>query len=324
MKEIVYTKADKNELEDYMMKKYGWDYVTMNNVNWDAHERAIKSTRPLHLVNILKLIHGWQCVNSRKKYMYRSNDMGSRLQGVNQQYSSGQCSSCQEEETRFHYFQCQATAMKKAWKRCWRQFRKAMKKDTDERIFKHLWIGIQSFVCKEFPQYGPIEDEYHEEFYIAYDFQSDIGWENLLMGRLSAEWGKLNSKLLQHRDNVTDDTSWTTRCAKQLWSLSLSLWEVRNKLEHGSVTKMSAAEHDMANALIKYMYEVVKPLILDQDKWLFQEHEKLKLSANYDTKIAWLDTVRRVCRYLDHSVTEGIIGDADVRAYCLISPYDTL
>ena len=324
MKEIIYAKADRNELEEFMKEKYEWDDTTMRNVNWTAHERAIKSTRPLHLVNVLKLIHGWQCVNSRKKYMYKARDMGRRFDNVNKQYSTGQCSSCKEEETRFHYFQCTAIAMKKAWRRCWRQFRKSMKNHTDERIFRHMWVGLQSFVCKEFPQYGPAEDDYCEDFFSAYDTQTDIGWANLLMGRISSEWGKLNTKLLQNRTYEVDDTTWTTRCVKNLWSLSLSLWEFRNQQEHGSDKNMSRAEHDMANALIKYMYDVVKPLVLEQDKWLFQQHEKLKLSANYDTKIAWLDTVRRVCRYLENSKSEGIIGDADVRAYCLISSYDML
>ena len=314
LKKVVHEAVDNETLKQFLMEKYEWDVTIFDDICWEAHERAIKYTRPLPLVNILKLIHGWQCVNARKKYMFAKRDVSHQLRPVNRQFTTGQCSSCTAKETQHHYMQCKAIHVKKAWRRGWRSLKKNMRRHTDGRILTHLWIGIQSFVNEEFPQYGPTEDDFPHEFQEAFDRQSNIGWEHVLLGRISVQWGLLNKKLLQNRNNIIDEVTWTTRLIRQMWSLSLLLWETRNKIEHGSVSAISKADQDIANALIEHTYRTVKPLIMAQDKWLFQQSERTKLKTKYDTKIAWLDTVRRVCTYLDNSVLEEILGGANTSA----------
>ena len=38
--------------------------------------------------------------------------------------------------------------------------------------------------------------------------------------------------------------------------------------------------------------------MLPQDKWLFQQSEKIKVRESYNNQVAWLDTIDRVFTYL--------------------------
>ena len=96
--------------------------------------------------------------------------------------------------------------------------------------------------------------------------------------------------------NIQDDITWTTKISQEIINFTLSIWQTRNNLEHGDNTqKTSIFEREEALEKIELYYKYVRPLILSQDEWLFQQSERRKVSENYQNQLAWIATVERLC-----------------------------
>lgn len=67
----------------------------------------------------------------------------------------------------------------------------------------------------------------------AYQVQEAIGWQQVLLGQITAKWEQLAN------NNGSEDAGkkrymWTGRVTRLAWKYGLDVWQMRNKIVHGS------------------------------------------------------------------------------------------
>ena len=114
------------------------------------------------------------------------------------------------------------------------------------------------------------------------------------------KWGEVNEELTKEYRRPMDELSWSSRLCKAMMENVLELWQIRNQTTHGNKGTMGSSEEERRNIqnTIRNMYKHVKPLVLPQDLWLFQQSERIKLEENPKNQIAWIDAVERTCEDL--------------------------
>ena len=76
LKKVIAMALYGERLIKYLKKKYGWDDVTFDNVDWNAHQHELEKTKGLFKISIYKMIHRWQPTNkitqrNEKKWQVR-------------------------------------------------------------------------------------------------------------------------------------------------------------------------------------------------------------------------------------------------------------
>ena len=69
------------------------------------------------------------------------------------------------------------------------------------------------------------------------------------------------------------------------------MWTCRNEAHHGKTWAISLEERANMMRRIKMIYEVVKPVVLEEDKWLFSQSEKVKIGQSYPKQLGWVQQV---------------------------------
>jgi len=132
----------------------------------------------------------------------------------------------------------------------------------------------------------------------VFNEQTETGWNDLFLGRISNKWGRANEKLTSDYKNPQDPTTWNARFIREAMKLVLSLLSDRNKQTHGNIGNKSIAERDETVKTLQRYYKLVKPLVPPQDLWLFQQSEKRKIQDTFLIQISWVDALERNCRHI--------------------------
>ena len=64
------------DIAQYYEKKYGWNQRTMNTIDWDAMNHALKGVSIIRQTRILKLIHDWNLRTERTNFEKPRCDCG--------------------------------------------------------------------------------------------------------------------------------------------------------------------------------------------------------------------------------------------------------
>ena len=72
------------------------------------------------------------------------------------------------------------------------------------------------------------------------------------------------------------------------------MWRERNTLIHGNDEETSKLEIAKTDALVQLIYDDLLPNIHPAHKWLFVRRIDDKLQEGYPSKVAWIDSVRRL------------------------------
>jgi hypothetical protein len=67
----------------------------------------------------------------------------------------------------------------------------------------------------------------HTKYHLLFDKQSQIGWNQILMGRFSRSWQHTTKKTSQHI------TQWTTYVITKIWLETYNIWKQRCTTNHG-------------------------------------------------------------------------------------------
>ena len=105
------------------------------------------------------------------------------------------------------------------------------------------------------PEQGPLRNRQEEKTRVCFEKQTNIGWENLFLGRISISRGERNEELTKHYEHLQDATAWNAKFIREAMKLTLNLWISMNKQTHGNNGGTSIAERD--NAMKTYKYIIV-------------------------------------------------------------------
>ncbi len=125
---------------------------------------------------------------------------------------------------------------------------------------------------------------------------SDIGWLQLLQGKLSQHWLKAY-KITLHKSQDTSKRAllWGKRLVLALWSMAKSIWEHRNQDIHGhsiQEARLKRAQKLETQARHLYAKHNENPfLILRRDSHLFNADINVHLLLPLENQAAWLRSV---------------------------------
>jgi hypothetical protein len=225
-------------LRSYIQVKNNWTDAVMETINWLAHGKALRSMMNTR-IHFIKLVH--ECPPTTGQQNWRDN--GNRT-----------CPRCATtKEDRDHIIRCEA--------RTRAEWRANFRKSTREFHTKHdtapdlqqLWEvamdqwlnapeGDIVFNSTLFPDAArPLVEQ-----------QNRIGWRQVLNGRFSSEWRRLQDQhylLVRRRthegkkDKQTGQW-WQRSFILFIWSQWLTLWKLRNNELHGAneATKQTSAQ----------------------------------------------------------------------------------
>ena len=263
-------------LHKYLLEKYHWSEAQLNDINWPAHNKELAKTPQLRKVTLFKYIHGWLSTNKRRYRELKSQ--------------TEQCPLCLEDETRGHYFVCGHPQMAAIRVTYWKELVKGLSKNT-ESGFKEIFIaGLSTIIGREGPT-DRTKTGWHQQFIEAYEAQQDIGWEQVMYGRLSKKWEPL-AQLETEGHTSQGGGQWTGRAVRLCWQFGLDLWTVRNKLVHGNIGGVSNQEQHRVKYLIELLYEELLPQIPQNKKVMFARSRAEMLLIPYQSQLVWLGKMK--------------------------------
>jgi hypothetical protein len=148
------------------------------------------------------------------------------------------------------------------------------------------WLGIQSK-----PTVLPT-DNIGALLNSAVHKHSEMGWDNLLKGRLVHEWRRaqtIHHSLFFPTSTKFSPTAWEQQVITGLWDLALNIWEARNQLVHQS-SALSEADSTL-NLQIDHAYSTLQHNMFSFDSALFLKPITERKSTTTSSKKLWLEAV---------------------------------
>ena len=209
------------ELLRYIETQAGWEPGTSDLVDWDSHQAAISgSSIPDKFVT---------------KFTHDILPTGSRVHCY-QKFYSHKCPSCfADHEDLTHFLLCPHPDRLKWISPLIKDLREVCKKTKMTGELTQLLIdGVYCYLHDtqlENPQ------SYPDSIQGLIAEQEQIGWQQLLRGRISKQWRQLHDSSFSARSikktNMNSGTYWASKIINTIWGHIYKLWITRNQARHG-------------------------------------------------------------------------------------------
>jgi hypothetical protein len=118
--------------------------------------------------------------------------------------------------------------------------------------------------------------------------QERIGWNHLLLGRISVEWEKTYNR----QTNSTNGHKWTSEIIRQLWKYHKTRWNERCNKIHSEDEKTNKKNQEKLDNEIQTLYLQEDKLDKVDRKLLSQPISK-RLKMDIKAKAAWLKCAKK-------------------------------
>ena len=263
-------------MKRFLVQKYGWSNATFESIAWNAHEKELQAYPITRKVTLIKYMHGWLATKKRRHQEGR--------------FSDPLCPLCGVEETKRHFFHCQNPQMRQINKIWWKQYLRDIGDDTDNGR-KHVFqVGLETLLGGESQ---PIREkrEWPRDLQLAFQAQEEIGWDQVLSGRIAKQWETQEVHKTKDSSRVPSNR-WIRKIIRLSWDYGLEIWKTRNELVHGTEGHISKMEQSQTTMLVRTMYRELRPLIQHRREEIFSVGEKIRLEQNCSSQIAWQQQLR--------------------------------
>jgi transcriptional regulator of met regulon len=253
LKRTIMQARPKREHHEYLCKANSWTSDTFNMIDWESHRQALNRL-PKHRTILIKFLNNMAPV-------------GKLVHRYNPKYPT-QCPSCPEQvETQEHMLVCPCPK-----RQAWRETFLTKIEDTLAEYKTPLEIkmlmldGIRYSLgeIQEMPSNGGFAMTCIESQ------QATIGWKQLLKGRITQEWKKIQQEtMLGHETKHRNAQTWATTIIQTIFEHVLQLWKIRNEDRHGrdwQTTRKAAKEQVVRELEQLYAY---KGQVLPEHEWIF-------------------------------------------------------
>jgi hypothetical protein len=204
-------------MRDKLCSRNGWSGQDFESVHWIAHGRALHSLIR-HKVTLVKYL----------------NDMipvGKLANTYDPKYPAS-CPTCQEPiETRQHLWECQAPPRQDWRKQSGGQMVKLLSKLDTAPPLQQLYLSALDVLMRGTPVESIQVDPSVAE---VADAQAQIGWSQILKGRMVKQWGEAQDTYLgKNKTHRNNGDTWTTQVIIGWLTEWLKLWTSRNEDRHG-------------------------------------------------------------------------------------------
>ncbi len=274
------------QLRHTIVKQAGWNDTTFDHVDWVAYGKAFSHLTRCRQISIAKLSHSLLNTNHQNHKYY-----GTSLT----------CPCCWDDiETLRHVFICQQEEVA------------AHRKEQLQRLIDDLNTiktpillnttiiqGISSWIDQELGLLDSPRCPFshsvvpsHMILTQAYQDQSQIGWDQLLRGRISTLWSEA-ANFINLKNGFQPDTTWAYYLIASLLTYSASLWKFRCGVLHGhtqeeSLQKQLGKLHQQVTQAYQE-YENDPHIISSHERSIFTARTlEQRLKQGQDTLTSWL------------------------------------
>ena len=300
--------AGQKPLRQYIQARHQWSDHTMQSVNWKAHGTSLRRNMKRR-TTLIKLVHGILPTNSS---LHRKDPVRCL------------CPSCQRTpEDWTHVFRC-PDLKRSRWRHSFLQDLQAfcISEQTRPELQELLLNTFRTWLHAPTLEGFQVEPaHYHDSLHRLIIQQSKLGWHQLLLGRFSCEWARIQDKQYwQHQDELQHSKmsgqSWQVKLIQRIWEKWFDLWKLRNQAQHGhdDKTRHEAEQRDISRTLAdiynnRHLYETsVQRLLLSTEV----KHRQAPHWVNRN----WIATNQRI--FIDSmrkAQTMAIKGVWSIRTY---------
>ena len=279
-------------LKRFLIEKYGWTDSIFENISWAAHHAAIKQYPILKRPTLVKYIHGWLATTKRRSREGFTRDAG--------------CPLCAQEDSKYHFLWCTNVQLNTLRELFWKQLASQIAIKTAAGCSQVFLAGLGTTRGAPPPTDHTIQ-EWPPELQEAYSHQCSIGWDQVLLGRLSISWEKVAAVDPPHAGNFHSHT-WTKTIIRLGWTYGMDLWKARNAIIHGTEGPISASEIQRTQLLVKVMYAELVPGVQERRQDIAPLSEAEMLRQPHQSQCAWLEQLKYLFPVRFGSLAEQTVG----------------
>jgi len=231
-------------LQEYLKSKFRWSEEIFRTIDWITMGKYMHSVPKPKLTNLIKLQHGWQHTNTRKKMIQGDEDDTDGM--------SDTCPlRCGHVEEDHHYLTCTAQPGYKQIRRETQSLDGSLTKLGTHPDLRNILIRtVRTFLTGGTPTLvWDKSDKISDTIKAAFREQEEIGWQHLFLGRISMKWKYAQHQYLSQQASLSDEPlpksksaqTWATNLCKRLMHLALNRWQIRNEAYHDSASKFGYA-----------------------------------------------------------------------------------
>ncbi len=271
LESTIRTTARLPSLINYYLERLHWDQFTFHSVDWATFGSVYQKSKQRNFIT---------------KFCFYTLPTGDRLHRRDSSYDN-RCPTCHApDETDDHLLQCPSHA-----RRVWRSdliqsLLKPIDSLLDPVLVDILREGLLCWFRTETIDPTPYSTTYQQLLHE----QNSIGWNNLLRGKFSAEWNRLQQQycISHHIPMTHSQRLWLAKLLRTMWSRIHTLWLARNADRHGRTSKAkSQASLQQAHRTIRSLYPL-KDQVLTEDRDLFYDDIEAHLQQPLRELNAWV------------------------------------
>ncbi len=279
IRKALFDAAGRPRLRTYLLDHFHWSEDVFEEVHWNALLSAVCGlSAPEHLFVV--------------KLSFKLLPVGFRLQ-QRQAHMPPQCPSCEAPmEDDWHWILCES-------RDAWRQ--------EQAQLFSALLVSLKTnpsltFIAKRaYASLLSSGDCSFEDAELSVDetslisSQASIGWDNMLFGRFSVEWSRLQDVHIAEEKldgRFFSGPAWTSKVTQHIWRALHSLWKIRNTDLHGvTFTENETTRRTRIEPIVRQLYSRIYDLA-PSDRAMFRKPLDERLQQPLSIIETWLSIVQ--------------------------------
>ena len=219
-------------LRSYLKKIYKWKDSTISSIWWKGYHKSMEKLDSTDKLRIKKFIH------DRLPTKYRDN--------LYYKYKPAECSTCKcGVENEDHIMKCQTSARKDIRTTWLEEVKSFLNSTAPDAVAKAIYNGLHQWLepISIDIMYDISEDElWIDEVEKAVKTQNDIGWRNMIRGRLAIEWRDIMDSYIKHKKITKYNAEeWGSTLNEINWKNILSMWQLRKEQVNGKTEQEQQA-----------------------------------------------------------------------------------
>jgi hypothetical protein len=278
-------KASQIPIQHYYAEKYGWSTQVFNTIHWSAQQAVLSRYDVNDQRRILKFVHGWLPTYDR---LHREKLSKSQ-----------RCPLCfYLVENNHHLFLCKHPSQQAISASMAERLRKDNQCSTRQELIHAIMEGITHGIKDSQWTAPAVYDNNKINKWITE--QNQIGWSQLINGRLAQSLTQAISDILQSQGTESwylSGEKWTRRLIQTFWDTMLLLWHNRNQiLYEGNQVSRQERQRERLNQRVEKCFEDSNTLSAEDRDKLFYMDKKAILKEDPRKILPWLNLTERIIK----------------------------
>ena len=280
-------------MREYLQEKWKWTDATIEDIDWEAHGRALQRLPNSSRIATTKMIHRWLPTSSRQHELSNGKHPAS-------------CPICNhEKEDQQHFLSCSHEKYNDVSKKFLRRIDSYCDTYTCPLdLARLLQLAIQHWPTP------PIHlEDFPESLHPLINKQQAIGWNQVYYGRFTIEWTRQFNRYAMLEQRTKNGGKWITGITEIIFQHLHVRWKHRSSIAHDNSdkTKPTQAMEAIDNH-IKELYSRRREIFSHRQQSFNIPLEQL-LKRPTSTKRTWIGLHEKhikqlIIQKLDHTLRE--------------------